>query len=81
MKTIMIRTSDIFENKSSQFSTCLFKAKKYKIYDKIQINGNTLKLYLAGRKLDMMKYYATTFSRDDGLLNGLRRLLSITFTF
>ncbi len=86
MRKIYIRTSDIFDYKNAEkrmkyFDFCRKKALECGLVCHCHIDGMDTTLFIEGRKLDVIRYYlATALKTKDGM-NGIKRLISIIFTY
>lgn len=86
MRKIYIRTSDIFDYKNAEkrmkyFNFCRKKALECGLVCHCHIDGMDTTLFIEGRKLDVIRYYlATALKTKDGM-NGIKRLISIIFTY
>lgn len=86
MRKTYIRTSDIFDYKNAEkrmkyFDFCRKKALKYSLTCRCYIDGIDTTLFIEGSKWNVIKYYlATVFRTEDGLINGIKRIISIIFT-
>lgn len=85
MRKTYIRTSDIFDYKNAEkrmkyFDFCRKKALKYGLTCRCYIDGIDTTLFIEGSKRNVIKYYlATVFKTEDGLINGIKRIISVIF--
>lgn len=86
MRKVFIRTSDIFDYEDEVkrmrcFDFCAKKALACGLICGSLIDGMDTTLFIAGPKSKVVKYYlSTVFKTKDGI-RGLKRLLSIIFTY
>lgn len=86
MKKIYIRTSDIFSYKDEvkrmkYFDFCYKKALKCGLICRVHIDGRNTKLFIAGPKWDVIRYYlATAFKSDDYIIDAIKRIISLILT-
>ena len=86
MKNIYIRTSDIFGYKDEvkrikYFDFCHKKALKCGLICQCHIDGRDTKLFIAGPKWDVIRYYlATVFNSDDYIIDAIKRIISLILT-
>ena len=77
MKKIYIKTSDIFAYKDEvkrmkYLDICYKKALKYGLICHKHIDGRNTRLYIAGPKWGIVKYYlATVFNSDDYIIDAI----------
>ena len=86
MKKIYIKTSDIFAYKDEvkrmkYLDICYKKALKYGLICHRHIDGRNTKLFIAGPKWDVIRYYlATVFNSDDYIIDAIKRIISLILT-
>lgn len=86
MRKIYIRTSDVFNYKNAEkrmkyFDFCRRKALECGLVCHCHIDDIDTTLFIEGRKSNVIKYYlATVFKTKDGI-DGIKRLVSIIFTY
>lgn len=86
MRKIYIRTSDIFDYKNAEkrmkyFDFCRKKALECGLVCHCHIDGMDTTLFIEGRKLNVIRYYLATVLKTKDGMNGIKRLISIIFTY
>ena len=86
MSKIYIKTSDIFPYKDEvkrmkHFDFCHKKALKCGLICRGHIDGCNTKLFIAGPKWDVIRYYLiTVFNTDDNIIDAIKRIISLILT-
>ena len=86
MRKIYIKTSDIFPYKDEvkrmkHFDFCHKKALECGLICRCHIDGCNTKLFIAGPKWDVIRYYLiTVFNTDDNIIDAIKRIVSLILT-